>query len=186
MMMDTLDNCHLQGFQTQKYLVIATKWLNPVETKAIFEYLFNAAWGFGIIEINCLIYATNSSWSLVTYHPYDNEDCTTFTYKTIATFASTNYSLLANIPIRTLYARKMINMRKCPITIAVVPSEPYVFTTTKKGQKTFDGIEIRLIKAIASSLNFTPNLILPHDIDDNLYPNATKRDCLEMVCFTIE
>lgn len=154
---------------------------DPVDADVFFDYLFRAAWHFGIIEINCLIYDTNSSWSLMTYYPYNNEDCTTFSYNTIATFTSTNYSQLAKIPMQKLYARKLINMRKCPINIAVVPSEPYVFIKQVKGRKKFDGIEIRIIKAIASSMNFTPNFILPRDIHGNVYPNATKKDCLQMV-----
>lgn len=182
--MESLDINRLQKFQTQKYLVIATKWLDPDEVKHLLDYSFGAAWSFGIIEINCLIYDTNSTWSLITYYPYDNEDCTTFTYKTIETFTSTNYSKLANIPIKTLYyPKKVSNLRKCPINIAVFPCQPYVFTKTVNGETKFFGIEIQILEAIASSLNFTPNFILPHDVNAKFSFGDTKDNCYKMVSF---
>lgn len=179
MMAGSLGRSFIQRFQIQKYLVILSKWFPPRETKELLDNIFSAAWKFGIIEIDALVYTTNASWTLVTYLPYDTEDCMTLTYKNLTTLTAANYTRFADIPSAELSIKKMRNMRRCPITVVVYPCEPYVFVA-ENGTK-FDGIEIQIVEAVAALLNFTPIYMLPQDNDGNRWPNVTKPYCLQMV-----
>lgn len=169
----------LQTFEFQRYLVILSKLLPPNEMKALLDNVFGAAWRLGITDVNALVYNSNASWSLITYLPYGSEDCITSTYTNLTTLTEANYTRFSEMPFTELFIRKMRNMRKCPITIIVYPCDPYVFVT-ENGAKV-DGIEIRIVEAVAGLLNFTPIYILPEDRDGNRWPNVTKAKCLEMV-----
>lgn len=170
----------LQNYQKQKFLFVTTREFKHEETQHFIDDVFENSWNYGIMDVNALVYNSNSSWSLITFLPYDNEDCTKLTYKTLATFTAANYSQLADIPLGRLYDRKMRNMRKCPVKVVIYTCEPYVFETQDNG-KMYDGIEIRIIETIASLLNFTPQYVLPQDKDGNLWPNNSKTYCLQMV-----
>lgn len=171
----------MQSYHYQKHLIVSMEWFEPEDTRAMLQDLFAVAWGLGLTELNVSVYNADASWSLVTHFPFDTEECTTSTYRTIATFTPSNYTLFAYMPIPKFYPKKMRDLQKCPVNIAVFPCEPYVFTTIKNGQLKFDGIEIRMIKAIASKLNFTPNFILPHDISAEFNFGNTKENCYRMV-----
>lgn len=171
----------VQSFQIQKYLIVITKWLPANETKALLDHIFSSAWKFGIIEISALAYNTNASWSLITYVPYDTEDCITLTYKNLTTLTPANYTTFAATPFTKLFLRKMRNMRKCPVNVVIYPCEPYVFESREKGRR-YDGIEVRVIDAIARAMNFTPNYILPQDEYGNIWPNKGDFFHLKMVC----
>lgn len=171
----------MHSYQNQKFLVVATKPFEPTETKDLLDNVFESAWRSGIIEINALVYTTNASWSLITYFPYNSENCATLTYKTLATFTAANYTRLADMPLHKLYVRKMRNLRRCPIFVRVVPVEPYVFLPLKKGDR-FDGIEIQLIRAIAATLNFTARFIVS-DGHNVIYRNGTKEPNAMVVPF---
>lgn len=170
----------LRNYQKQRFLFITTKELKQEETQHFIADLFDESWRSGVIDVNTLIYSSNSSWSLITFLPYDNEDCTTLTHRKLATFTTSNYTQFANITLNELYDRKMRNLRKCPVKIVLYECEPYVFETNKSG-KTYDGIEIRIIEAVATMLNFTPQYMLPQDKNGNLWPNNSKAYCLQMV-----
>lgn len=182
----TPPNLEIRRFQIQAYLIVATKWVDPSQRTLWLGNAFGPSWKYGVVEINCLMQETASSWSLLTYYPYDNEDCTTMTYKTIATYTASNYTELAYLPMREFYPIKMRNMRKCPINIAVFPCAPYVFINTTNGQRHFDGIEVKIIEAVASSLNFTPRFVLPEDIYGNKSAYGVKSDCIRTVAMRIE
>lgn len=176
----------LHSFQIKKYLIVLTQLLNPEETNKFLESFFASAWTFGIIEMNALIFTSNASWSLVTYHPFDNEDCFTLTYKTIATFTPSNYTLLASIPFEELYPRKLVNLKKCPLTVAVIPSEPYVLEVNEKNRR-FDGIDVRIIETLANSINLTTTFIIPQEeYGSDFCQNISNSQCLQKVvvfCF---
>lgn len=171
----------LHGFQVKKYLVVITKLFNAKETNRFLKRLFGSAWSFGIVEMNALIFTSNASWSLVTYHPFDNEDCFTLTYKTIATFTPSNYTLLASIPFEKLYPGKLKNLRKCPLTVAVIPSAPYVIEVNEKNRR-FDGIDVRIIETLANSINLTTTFIIPQEeYGSDFCLNITNSECLQKV-----
>lgn len=172
---------YMNNVRVQKYLAVATKTIDFESRQALQNHVFGISWQFGIVDMNLLMYNGNLSWSLVTYFPYDNDDCSIFTYKTIATYTLSNYTQLAHKPLSELYAIKMENLRKCPINIAVFQSEPYIFTRTVNGQTKFDGIEIRILELIASSLNFTPNFLMPPTNDEKFNFGDTKDKCYKMV-----
>lgn len=162
----------LHSYQNQKFLVVTTKLFDSQQTQTLLDNVFESAWRSGIVEINALVYTTNASWSLITYFPYDSPDCTKLTYKTLATFTAGNFTRLADMPLSELYVRKMRNLRRCPIFVRVVPVEPYVFLPLKPGDQ-FAGIDIEIIEAIATALNFTAKFIVS-DGHNVIYRNGTK------------
>lgn len=180
MVEETLNIRFVQSFQIQKYLVVLTKWFPPEETKLLLDKIFSAAWVYGIIEISTLVYSTNASWSLITYLPYDTQDCMALTYRNLTTLTATNYTKFTDTPYAQLFLRKMRNMRKCTVNVVIYPCEPYVFESREKG-RVYDGIEVRVIDAIALAMNFTPNYILPQDEYGNIWPNKGDSFHLKMV-----
>lgn len=170
----------IQGFQKQKHLVVATRQFTHQETVVFLDELFGTAWKFGIVELNVLVYKTNSSWSLITYFPFIDENCIAVTHKTLATFTIANYTRLENMGWNELYLPKMRNLNKCPVNVVVYPCEPYVFESREIGRK-YDGIEIRVIDAVALAMNFTPNYILPEDEHGNVWPNKSNDYYLKTV-----
>lgn len=162
-----------------------TKLFSPRQTKLFLDHAFGTAWKNGVTDFNCLFYNTNSSWSLETYIPYGNDDCTLLTHKIIAKFTPTNFTQVAEISLDDLYVPKLQNLRKCPINIAVFPCEPYVSIKIQNGQRKLDGIEIKIIEAVADSLNFTPKYILPEDVYGNNSVYGMKEDCFNLVIIRI-
>lgn len=152
---------YINSFRVQKFLSVSTKWLDPGNEMMVQNHIFRSSWQSGVVDINLLVYNRNASWSLITYFPYDNEDCSKFNYKTIVTYTTSNHTQLAIMPMNKLYARKMQNLQKCPINISIFPCKPYVHTIIENGQPKVDGIEIRILKTIASALNFKPIFIMP-------------------------
>lgn len=163
---------------TAFYLVVITSDVGPQTINEIFDL----AWKLQMVNFYVLMKTNESNWSLFTYIPYQH-GCQTVIPRIMETFTPENYTEQLKVPFSELYFTKISNLNGCTVRVAVVQVEPYVITNYNETHSTFDGIDVRIVREVAKSMNFNPEFLIPKDGKARgiIYDNGTATGAVKMV-----
>jgi hypothetical protein len=128
---------------------------SKIDGKTYFETqkIFKKMWQLQIYNVNVL-HHQNNSITLQSFSPFQEKNCNDTTPRTINEFRNGKFQSDQIFPV------KMKSMNRCPIRVAfaIKGSEPFVIS--KNTSKTMKGRDVKLVQALAESLNFTIDYIL--------------------------
>ncbi|CAG9807805.1 unnamed protein product [Chironomus riparius] len=153
LILDSIDSFNaikikLQRIYPKYYLIVLTKGLFKEVNEVIKEL-----WSMSMDNVNFL--TSNATHGFIyTYFPFDHEKCGTDLLLHPINVFDTTIQKWSNL---NFYPEKVQNLNNCALKVGVTESIPMVITSNETdGTKSFDGIEVLLIRKLALEFNFTP------------------------------
>lgn len=142
------------------------------------ENILLAFYKHSVIDVNFLV-KLDDQISLLTFNPFDDGKCgSKLKLNLINVFDSRNKSWRGD----KFYPSKATNLYRCKLNVAVNSNIPFTIAQTHlNGTKTFDGIEVFLVRELARDFNFVANFTGPFATSGFIFDNGTSTGALSTV-----
>lgn len=161
---ETIDNYR---FDYSGYYLVVLRDASSNQQQII-ENIMNDFWSIYIVNVNILASNENDTEvKMYTYFPFAASQCEQAIPIVINHYANLSFSHPVEFP------DKFRNMHECRVTAVTLPFEPYVILKQfANGSSILHGIEITVLKAIATHLNFTASI--SHISKQSVYSEMDK------------
>lgn len=162
------------GDEPKQILIIITKNPSSLDVGNILSTFYKKS----MIDVNFLM-RLDGEISLLTFNPFDDGKCgSKLKLNLINVFNLTNKSWEGD----KFYPSKTKNLHHCKLNVAVNSNIPFTIAQTHlNGTKSFDGIEIFLIRELARDFNFIANFTGPYQTSGFIYDNGTSSGALSSI-----
>lgn len=141
------------------------------------QQIFTLLWSIFIYNVNILVEDNDGNISMITFMPFKENECGQTT-PTIINSYEVQFSSWKS-PI--YFPRKINNLFKCPIKIAIFETPPFLSKSTETGK--ISGSDIELVNGLAEALNFRvdTNFMTEPGSWGTIYDNGTSTGALKKV-----
>lgn len=112
------------------------------------QQIFTQLWSIFIYNVNILVEDNDGNISMITFMPFKENECG----QTTPTIINSYEKQFSSWKSQTYFPRKIKNLFKCPIKIAIFDTPPFVSESTETGK--ISGCDIELVNGLAEALNF--------------------------------
>jgi hypothetical protein len=133
------------------------------------EEIFEMFWRHKIYNVNAMFEDDNEEVSVKTFMPFSKGNCGNSNPMQINKFKDGKF---VN-GTENFFPRKIKNMNKCEVKVAIGKGEPYVFALNNLTKK-YDGIDVRVIDTLAEMLNFKVKYFYSSD-GGFIYQNGSSK-----------
>ena len=116
------------------------------------QQIFTSLWSIFIYNVNILVEDNDGNILMITFMPFKENECGQTT-PTIINSYQTQFSAWKS---QIFFPRKINNLFKCPIKIAIFETPPFVTKSSETGR--ISGSDIELVNGLAEALNFRLDL----------------------------
>lgn len=145
------DQLEINRFDYSGYYLVVLHESSSANQSGIIENILRDFWSIYIVNVNVLAAGDEGNEvKMYTYFPYTQTHCERATPIVINQYVNQTFLHSVEFP------NKLSNMHGCRVIAAPFIFEPFVIlATNKNGSSKWHGIEISVLSAIASKLNFT-------------------------------
>ncbi|CAO1388058.1 unnamed protein product [Diamesa tonsa] len=112
------------------------------------QQIFTLLWSIFIYNVNILVEDNDGNISMITFMPFKENECG----QTTPTIINSYEVQFSSWKSQTYFPRKINNLFKCPIKIAIFESQPFLSMSKESGK--IIGSDIELVNGLAEALNF--------------------------------
>lgn len=166
----------------EKVLLVITDSL--ANQQVVLTSIFTDCWSKSLLNINILFrHDSEMSLALATYLPFQNEYSCNFVKPIHMDVFNENKTHYTG-DVTNLYPNKLANMYRCPMTVSVFSSDPFIILQNSYSSNlSVSGIDVQILKQLEQRLNFKLTFIEPFDKQSRgtIYPNWTATGSMKMV-----
>ena len=139
------------------------------------QQIFTLLWSIFIYNVNILVEDNDGNISMITFMPFKENECG----QTTPTIINSYEVQFSSWKSQTYFPRKINNLFKCPIKIAIFETPPFVSKSAGK----ISGSDIELVNGLAEALNFKvdSNFMTEPGSWGTIYDNGTSTGALRKV-----